>query len=791
MMTQNAPHFHHGADIALLNGEYRDVFSLLGMHLQEKPTETSTKNTQGKPAEAKIKAVQTKKYLLVRCLLPGALSVEVLNLKDGRKLASLERVDETCLFAGVIGRRVKPFLYKLRVQYPSSVEEIIDPYQFPSLLNRDDMYLFAEGRLEQAYHMLGANWRHSQGVEGVNFCVWAPNARRVSVVGDFNHWDGTRHVMRQHLANGIWEIFIPDVNEQAHYKFELISEHGERIEKSDPYAKAMQAAPGNASLIPLKQDFNWQDEEWLAYRQAQQWHHQPISTYEVHLASWRRKGDEGELFLNYQDLIEQLIPYVKEMGFTHLQLMPISEYPFDGSWGYQPVGLYAPSHRFGDAAGLKAFVDACHRAGLAVVLDWVAAHFPKDPHGLIQFDGTSLYEHQDPRRGEHPDWDTLIYNYGRGEVQSYLLSNACYWLDEFHFDGLRIDAVSSMLYLDYSREPGQWLPNTEGGRENLEAISFLQSLNQRLYQAFPGIVMIAEESTAWPGVTKRVDESGLGFGFKWNMGWMNDSLRYLGRDPIHRSHHHNELTFSLMYCFGEQFILSLSHDEVVHGKGSLLHKVPGDDWQKFASLRAYFGFMWGHPGKKLLFMGNEFGQRDEWSHERSLDWHLLQYAPHRGLQAWVKDLNHLYLSQPSLYCQDTRADKFQWLDCDNHQASVFSFIRYGESADEHLIFVVNMTPQVHHGFRIGLPLGTEYRELLNSDSEHYGGSGVGNAGVILAEDLPYQHMPHSSPITVPPLGCLVLSPSHLTRHSVIDSTTHLATDFAIGSAQTGEPDEAH
>lgn len=745
MMTQNAPYFHNGDDISLLNGEYYDVFSILGMHL------IKVENT------AKSKVTKPKQQLIVRCLLRGAIKVDVISLKDGSKVASLDSVNEAGLFAGAMGRRVKPFLYKLRVEYPLSVEDIIDPYQFLSLLNDNDLYLFGEGRLEQAYRFLGANWREVEQVVGVHFCLWAPNARRVSVVGDFNHWDGTRHVMRQHQANGLWEIFIPNAAELQHYKFELITTDGGRLEKSDPYAKSMQGSPSNASLIPVKKNHVWQDQAWLSQRNKKQWHQEAISMYEVHLASWRRKGDGGQEYLNYQDLINELIPYVVEMGFSHLQLMPINEYPFDGSWGYQPVGLYAPTYRFGDALGLKTFIDACHQANLAVVLDWVAAHFPKDPHGLVQFDGTSLYEHHDPKRGEHPDWDTLIYNYGRGEVQSYLLSNACYWLDEFHFDGLRLDAVSSMLYLDYSREPGQWVPNEYGGRENLEAIEFLKTLNQRLYQAFPGIVMIAEESTAFPGVTTRVDEGGLGFGFKWNMGWMNDSLCYLSRDPIYRSHHQNELTFSLMYCFSEQFVLSLSHDEVVHGKGSLINKAPGDDWQKFANLRAYLGFMWGHPGKKLLFMGDEFGQRDEWSHERSLDWHLHEYLPHKGLQAWVKDLNQLYRQQSALFSRDTEADSFCWLDCNNHQASVFSFIRYGAMSDDHLLFVVNMTPQVHHDFRIGLPINTDHQELLNSDSQYYGGSGVGNAGVITVEQIPYQNMSQSSVITVPPLACLVIS----------------------------------
>ncbi|MCE9685205.1 1,4-alpha-glucan branching protein GlgB [Shewanella sp. AS16] len=734
-MTHNAPYFHDGADIALLNGDYIDVFSLLGMH-----------------------SINQGKALSVRCFLRGAMSVDVVGLKDNRKVASLEKLNDEGLFAGSLGRRVKPFLYKLRVEYPLCRQEIIDPYQFASLLNADDLFLFGEGSAERAYEFLGANWRTHQGVTGVHFCVWAPNARRVSLVGDFNHWDSASHVMRQHLANGLWEIFLPGVEAGAHYKFEIQRQSGECQTKADPYAKVMECPPHNASLVPPEASHEWQDAAWLERRADTHWHQAPMSIYEVHLGSWRRKGEDGQAYLDYQDLVRELIPYVQQQGFTHIELMPISEYPFDGSWGYQPVGLFAPSHRFGDAKGLKAFVDACHGAGIAVLLDWVVAHFPKDSHGLARFDGTCLYEHEDPRQGTHPDWDTLIYNYGRGEVQSLLLSNACYWLREFHFDGLRLDAVSSMLYLDYSREADQWLPNAEGGRENLEAIAFLQNLNRRLYQAFPGICMIAEESTAWPGVTQATEHKGLGFGFKWNMGWMNDSLSYLGRDPLYRSHHHNQLTFSLMYAHTEQFILSLSHDEVVHGKGSLLHKIPGDDWQKFATLRAYYGFMWGHPGKKLLFMGNEFAQRDEWRHGRSLDWHLLEYAPHQGVQAWVRDLNALYRQQRVLAATDHVPGGFVWLDCDNSQSSVFAFMRRGGPEDASLIFVVNMTPQLHQGFRLGLPLAGKYRECLNSDSHCYGGSNQGNAGLVVAEPEPWQGQACSALITVPPLACIVLTP---------------------------------
>ncbi|WP_394200242.1 1,4-alpha-glucan branching protein GlgB [Shewanella waksmanii] len=737
-MTQNAPHFNDGADTALLQGEYIDVFSLLGMHQVVVPQ-------KGKP---------DSKRLLVRCFLRGATAVEVIALKDKRKVATLNKESDEGLFAGFIPRRVNRFAYALRVTYQHCIEDIVDPYQFPSLLSEQDVYLFAEGKLRHAYQFLGANRRVVDGIEGVWFCVWAPNAKRVSLVGDFNYWDGARHVMRQHLANGIWEIFIPDVAASSLYKFEVIGMDGNRQLKADPFAKAMDPAPSNASKVVPAYEHDWQDSNWMQQRNQQQWHQQPVAIYEVHLGSWRRQGDDGQQYLDYSALIDTLLPYVKQLGFTHLQLMPISEYPFDGSWGYQPVGMFAPSQRFGQPQGLKAFIDAAHQLGIAVILDWVAAHFPKDPHGLQRFDGSCLYEHDDPKQGEHPDWDTLIYNYGRGEVQSYLLSNACYYLEEFHFDGLRLDAVSSMLYLDYSREAGQWRPNELGGRENLQAISLLKRLNTELYQAYPGIMMIAEESTAWPGVTQSVDNDGLGFGFKWNMGWMNDTLRYIQRDPLYRNHHHSEMTFSLMYCFSEQFILSLSHDEVVHGKGSLLHKIPGDDWQKFATLRAYYGFMWGHPGKKLLFMGNEFAQRDEWNHQQSLDWHLLDYAPHQGVQRWVTDLNQLYQSADALFAKDHVAESFQWLDCDNATSSVFCFIRASDS--QQLIFVVNMTPQVHHGYRIGLPSGDSYAELLNSDSEIYGGSNVGNQGLIVAEMQAYQGMDYSAQITVPPLACLVI-----------------------------------
>lgn len=723
---------------ALLHKGYVDVFAHLGMH---------SLSDSGK--------------LVVRCFLPAAQQVTVLSM-DGKKVAELQCINQAGMFAGTLGRRTKPFLYQLRVDYQDTQIDLVDPYQFNSLVQADDLYLFAEGKQLQAEHFLGANWHQQQGVDGINFCVWAPNAKRVSVKGDFNCWNADQHVMRLHPANGIWEIFIPGLKPQQHYKFEVVTQAGHCLEKADPYAKAMEPAPNNASLVCDSDDYQWGDSLWMNGRANQQWHQQAMSIYEVHLPSWKRKGDDGRHYLNYADLIDQLIPYVKQMGFTHLQLMPISEYPFDGSWGYQPVGMYAPTYRMGSPTQLKQFIDACHKAGIGVLLDWVPAHFPTDPHGLTQFDGTHLYEHEDPRLGTHPDWNTLIYNYGRAEVRSFLLSNASYWLREFHFDGLRLDAVSSMLYLDYSREPDQWLPNIYGGRENLQAIDFLKELNTLLYQTHPGICMIAEESTAWPGVTGRVDNNGLGFGFKWNMGWMNDTLQYIKRDPIHRQYHHHEFTFSLVYNYTEQFIVSLSHDEVVHGKGSLLHKIPGDDWQKFATLRAYYGFMWGHPGKKLLFMGDEFAQRDEWGHDRSLDWHLLQYEPHQGVQKWLQDLNAFYRTTPALYESDYQPSGFAWLDCTNAGQSVFVFIRYAQDKNQHVIFVVNMTPSIQSAFRIGVPSGEDYIECLNSDSQFYGGSNVGNGGHITSHSGHYQNMPYSCEITVPPLGCILLVPHSMT-----------------------------
>ncbi|NND39014.1 MAG: 1,4-alpha-glucan branching protein GlgB [Pseudomonadales bacterium] len=720
---------------ALLDARHADIFSVLGMHRQ--------------PGGS---------GLLVRCLQPGASSVTVVDKHSGKDVAVLDCTHESGFFEGKLGRRRKPFHYFLRVSYPDAELEIEDCYRFASQLNENDLYLFCEGTQERAYHFLGSHPLTVDGVDGVNFAVWAPNASRVSVVGDFNHWDGRRHAMRKHPAAGVWEIFVPALQAGSVYKYEIVSAEGTVLPlKADPFAFAMQHSPANASKVAAVSAYNWADSAWMNRRRdVSQQYQQPLSIYEVHFASWRRNIERDGAYLDYRELADQLIPYALEMGFTHLQLMPVSEFPFDGSWGYQPIGLYAPTSRFGDADAFRYFVDQCHRNDLGVLLDWVPGHFPTDEHGLGRFDGSCLYEHEDPKQGFHPDWNTLIYNYSRAEVVSFLLSNALYWLDEFHIDGLRVDAVASMLYLDYGREAGEWIPNQHGGRENLAAMEFLRNVNARAYFNHPGIMMIAEESTAWPGVTKAVDENGLGFGFKWNMGWMNDTLSYMERDPIHRKFHHNEMTFGLLYGFSENFILPLSHDEVVHGKKSLLSKMPGDDWQKFANLRAYFGFMYSHPGKKLLFMGGELAQRDEWNHDRSLDWHLLEHAAHAGIKQLVADLNRIYRDAPALHQRDCDADGFRWLQEGSAEQSVFAYMRFGLDGAEPALVVVNMTPNTYSDYEIGVPESGYYREIMNTDSSVYGGSNKGNSGGQHALHESFDGQPCKIKVCVPPLATLIL-----------------------------------
>ena len=721
---------HHDAVAAIVAGRYADCFGVLGLH--------------GNPAGTGF---------VVRAFVPGARTVELLG-RDGRKISELDKVHCDGLFEKVLARRKNRFDYRLRIDGAEVVEDV---YRFPGQLQGQDLYLFTEGSGEHVYRWMGAHAANIDGVDGVSFVVWAPSARRVSVVGEFNDWDGRRHVMRNHPGAGVWDIFIPAVSEYALYKFEIVAADGTLLPlKADPYARSMQHAPETASRVVLDDYHDWQDAEWMAARAQLDYRERPLSIYEVHAGSWRRKADQDNRYLSYLELADELIPYALDMGYTHLQLMPVSEYPFDGSWGYQPVGLYAPTIRFGTPAEFRQFVDRCHQQGLGVLLDWVPGHFPTDVHGIGRFDGSCLYEHEDPRRGFHPDWNTLIYNYGRNEVRSFLLSNANYWLEEFHVDGLRVDAVASMLYLDYSRAEGEWLPNVHGGRENLEAISLLQDVNTRMHARHPGVLMIAEESTAWPGVSEPVYNGGLGFGFKWNMGWMNDSLKYMERDPIYRQYHANEMTFSIVYAWSEKFILPLSHDEVVHGKGSLINKMPGDAWQQFASLRAYLGFMWAHPGKKLLFMGCEFAQRREWDHDASLDWHLLEQPAHAGVQSLVRDLNRLYRSTPALYQLDASAAGFEWLQQDAGGQSVFAWLRKSYDAEHFVVAITNLTAQVHHHYRIGVPRAGRYRECLNTDAEHYGGSGQGNLGSVVADSEPRDGRPASFSITLPPLATLIL-----------------------------------
>ena len=624
------------------------------------------------------------------------------------------------------------------------------------VLEQEDLYLFSRGEQEQAYRFLGANHRRVAKVDGVLFAVWAPSAKSVAVVGDFNDWNPDSNPLYLHADFGVWECFVPGVAPGSHYKYQIIAADGSLLPwKADPYAQATQLRPDTASMVPSLEPFTWSDEQWLELRSRTQLHESQMLIYEVHAGSWRRHWHDNS-YLSYEELANQLVAYVKEMGFTHIQFMPMSEYPFDGSWGYQPIGLFSPTRRFGTPNEFRYLINQAHKAGVGVLLDWVPAHFPSDEHGLMQFDGSCLYEHADPRQGFHPDWNTLIFNYGRSEVISYLLSNALYWLAEFHIDGLRFDAVASMLYLNYSREEGQWLPNHYGGSENLEAIALLKLINERVYKNFPGVAMIAEESTAWPGVTDFTSRGGLGFGFKWNMGWMNDTLRYMARDPIHRRYHHSDLSFGLLYAFSENFILPLSHDEVVHGKRSLLEKMPGDDWQKFANLRAYYGFMWSHPGKKLLFMGSEFAQRHEWNHDQSLDWSLLDYSSHWGVQRLVRDLNGLVSTYPALYQADASADGFEWIDADANGESLFAFLRNTiEGSHDSVLAVVNMTPTLHQHYRIGVPCQGFYKEIFNSDSAVYGGSDAGNYGGVHAQEIASHGRQWSISITVPPLATVL------------------------------------
>jgi 1,4-alpha-glucan branching enzyme len=621
-----------------------------------------------------------------------------------------------------------------------------------------DLHLFGEGKLLRGYEKLGAQIREVDGVRGTNFAVWAPNARSVSVVGDFNHWDGRRHPMRLHATGGVWELFVPGMDAGEKYKFRVRMAHGETIDKSDPYGFAAELPPCTASIVTDLTRFAWHDLEWMERRAHTNPLEKPILVYEVHLGSWRRGANRHHGWLNYRELAHQLVAYCQEMGYTHIELMPVSEHPYSGSWGYQTVGYFSVTSRYGSPEDFAYFVDYFHRHGIGVILDWVPAHYPRDGHGLRRFDGTPLYEHEDPRKGEHPDWGTMIFNYGRTEVRNFLLANALFWLDKYHIDGLRVDAVASMLYLDYSRKEGQWVPNQYGGRENLEAISLLQEFNIHAHGNFPGVLTVAEESTAWGGVSRPTYTGGLGFSLKWNMGWMNDTLRYMRDDPIHRRYHHDELTFSLIYAFTENFCLPISHDEVVHGKRSVLSQMPGDLWQKFANLRLLYSYMWTHPGKKLLFMGSDFGQWNEWNHDSELQWDLLQWDTHSGVKKLVADLNQFVRREPALHEVDFEYTGFEWIDCNARDDSVLAYMRKGKNPDDFLVVVCNFTPVVRENYPIGVPRGGWYQEVFNSDSQFYGGSNVGNFPGMMAQEPGWHFRPFKLNVKLPPLATVVLKP---------------------------------
>jgi 1,4-alpha-glucan branching enzyme len=715
---------------ALLAGDEYNPFAVLGMH-----------------KDADSNALQ------VRVFRPDASEVTVIERTTGKEVATLPRLHDAGFFAGPIEGRSEPFSYQLKLKTAWGEPVIDDPYAFGPTLGELDLYLHAEGNYTRAYEKMGAHCIVNDGVKGVNFAVWAPNAKRVSVVGDFNAWDGRRNIMRLHPGAGIWEIFLPGIDAGACYKYEIKTRGGAILLKADPFAFQAERPPQTASVV--RADLAPEPIRLKGPRGDRQ---APVAIYEVHLGSWQRVPEEGNRSLTYRELADRLVPYVKDMGYTHIELLPVSEHPFDGSWGYQPTALFAPTSRFGTPNDFQFFVERCHAEGIGLILDWAAGHFPTDSHGLGTFDGSHLYEHANPKEGYHPDWNTLIYNFGRNEVRGFLLSNALFWLKEYCIDGLRVDAVASMLYRNYSRKEGEWIPNIYGGVENLEAIHFVRKLNELAYVNYPEVMTIAEESTAWPMVSRPTYLGGLGFGYKWNMGWMHDTLEYMRKEPVHRKFHHNNLTFGLLYAFTENFILPLSHDEVVHGKGSLLDKMPGDGWQKFANLRAYYAFQYTMPGKKLLFMGGEFAQGREWNHDDSLDWHLTELPQHAGVRNLVRDLNRLYRGRPALHERDCEPEGFSWIDCNDADASVISYIRQGAAPGDFVVVVCNFTPIVRENYRIGVPQAGRYREILNTDSEYYGGSNAGNCGILETGKRSVHGRPASLSLTLPPLGVLVLAP---------------------------------
>lgn len=716
----------------IVNGEHSDPHTVLGMHEMEE---------------------DGRKAVVVRAFLPHAAGITVIDYANKRKKYPMERLHADGFFEVTIADREEWFRYQLEyTDADGNTWRSYDPYSFSPTLSEFDRHLFGAGTHYEIYEKMGGRLMTHEGARGAAFSVWAPNAKAVSVIGDFNNWDARRSPMRRLGESGIWELFLPAAAEGDKYKFHVTQCDGRVVDKTDPYGVYAEVRPNNASVLyPLKR-YKWKDRRWMTARRKYDFRAAPMNIYEVHLGSWKRA--EGNRFLSYTELAEQLIPYVKEMGYTHIEILPVEEHPFDGSWGYQVTGYYAPTSRYGSPDEFKQFVDACHQNGIFVILDWVPAHFPKDDFALARFDGTALYEHQDPRLGEHIQWGTYIFNYGRKEVANFLLANALYWMDIFHIDGLRVDAVASLLRLDFCKEEGQWLPNVYGGSENLEAIEFLKHMNSVIAEREPGALMIAEDSTAWPGVTKKVDEGGLGFSLKWNMGWMNDFLSYIKLDPIYRKYHQNKLTFGMAYHYAENFVLVLSHDEVVHTKSSMIGKMPGDVWQSFANLRLSYGFMMGHPGKKLLFMGGEFAQYSEWSEARSLDWHLLQYADHQEMQAYVKELNHLYTEEPAFWAEDFDPNGFQWIECDDAESSIVSFVR--RSQEKELVFLCNFTPVVHRGFSLGVPQEGVYHERLNSDAARFGGSDVINAVPLQSRAEPAGRCPFRVELDVPPLGMVIL-----------------------------------
>jgi 1,4-alpha-glucan branching enzyme len=721
----------------IVAGKCGDPFSILGMHLRNEKHE---------------------KGVEVRAFLPGAEAAWIVDDETGIEY-SMEKIHKQGFYI-LRSDRERVFPYHIKMRSPEGgTSSVKDPYAFGRILTDYDLHLMGEGSHYNKYEKLGAHVIEIDGVRGVHFAVWAPNASSVSVVGDFNRWDNRRHQMRSLGLSGIWEIFVPGLGNGEVYKFYIKSRYnGYEAEKSDPYGFAFEYRPKSASIVCDIDNYSWGDEEWMKRRIQTNWLESPVSIYEVHLGSWMHIPEEDNRFLTYTELADTLVEYVKQMGYTHIELMPVAEHPLDASWGYQTIGYFAATSRFGSPEDFMYFVDVCHRNNIGIILDWSPAHFPKDGHGLGFFDGTALYEHQDPRKGEHKDWGTLIFNYGRNEVRNFLISNALFWLEKYHIDGLRVDAVASMLYLDYSRNEGEWVPNMFGGRENLEAIDFIKKFNEITHQYFPGILTIAEESTAWPGVTRPVYLGGLGFDMKWNMGWMHDMLEYMSKDPVHRKFHQNNLTFALLYAFTENFVLVLSHDEVVHGKRSMLNKMPGDMWQKFANLRLFYGYMYAEPGKKLLFMGGEIAQWDEWNFEQSIDWHLTRHREHNRLQKYVLDLNRLYASEPALHEVDFDYHGFDWIDFRDSEDSIISFIRFARNKDDYLVVVCNFTPVPRFAYRVGVPERCYFREILNSDSRDYWGSNLGNSGGVQGEDTPWHGKPCSINIIIPPLAIVYFKP---------------------------------